>query len=638
MAGKQQQGDSGGWYNRGIDDEKLKKAESENKGGTRRFWMPPESTRKIIMLDDEPFCFPEGTMIQTDGGFKPIEDISVGDLVVSANGDMNVANEIYHTMYEGDMVSIGAVGLGERLISTADHRVAVVVGSECKYKELKGGRRWCLFDCKLGCHDKPSGVSVKWVPAKDVKVGDQLLMPISHERKLHNGEEFKFSPNSILPGCNGINLAWWIGLYVAEGHISKGGAITITLNKEEEKLIEIAKCGLSLIGCKTISTYPKESNAIQIVGYNKEVSLWLGSICGIGAENKKIPYGFFSMDRKTISDVFDGYYQGDGSTGIYNGQPRCTAVTVSRELGYQIRSIVLMFGGKPIFSTVHGGYRNGANHQDYYRIGWTPKGVCEDGKCWEPDESRGRLRRVEIENSQTEAHEPISGEYLMFPVESVDIFKWAGPVYNFACSETNQTYVAGGVAVHNCIHEHNPKINGQFKDNWFTCRKGADINDLACPMCSSKVRRYYIGFITVLDATGWQTKKDNKLVIYQRQLFPMKVESLKRFKILKHKKTHLVGAMFDVTRTDDRSPQCGDMFDFEEYVDLNDEKYWFDSRLEGKKKQPEPFNYLEVMKPLSSKEMMSIGIGGDDLYGKGDSSSDDDSDGSSKGGDDDTVY
>ena len=187
-----------------------------------------------------------------------------------------------------------------------------------------------------------------------------------------------------------------------------------------------------------------------------------------------------------------------------------------------------------------------------------------------------------------------------------------------------------------CIHEHNPKINGQFKDNWYTCRKGADVNDLACPMCSSKVRRYYIGFVTVLDATGWTTKKDNKLVIYQRQLFPMKVESLKRFKIIKHKKTHLVGAIFDVTRTDDRSPQCGDMFDFEGYADLKDEKYFFDSRLEGKKKAPEPFNYLDILKPLSSKEMMAIGIGGDDLYDRSDSSSEDDS--APAGGDEDTIY
>jgi hypothetical protein len=106
----------------------------------------------------------------------------------------------------------------------------------------------------------------------------------------------------------------------------------------------------------------------------------------------------------------------------------------------------------------------------------------------------------------------------------------------------------------------------------------------------------------------------------------MKVESLKRFRIIKHKKTHLVGAMFEITRTDEKSPQCGDMFDFEEYVDLDDKKFWYDSKLEGKKKQPEPFDYIKIFKPLSSNEMRAIGAGGDTLSNYNASESDSDGD------------
>lgn len=167
-----------------------------------------------------------------------------------------------------------------------------------------------------------------------------------------------------------------------------------------------------------------------------------------------------------------------------------------------------------------------------------------------------------------------------------------------------------------CFYEHNPKINGEYKNNWFTCRKGLDKD--GCPMCASKIRRYYIGLLTVLDLDGFVSKKDGKTYKNFRQLLPMKIDTLKRFKTIKQRKTSLVGAVYAFARSGERSPTCGDVWDFEEYIDLDKSEYWYESKLEGKLKKPEPYNYLDMFAPLTAKEMMSIGVGGG-------SSSDDDS-------------
>jgi hypothetical protein len=83
--------------------------------------------------------------------------------------------------------------------------------------------------------------------------------------------------------------------------------------------------------------------------------------------------------------------------------------------------------------------------------------------------------------------------------------------------------------------EHHVKINDKW-GNFFTCIKGVDPKNPVCPLCVSKASRSYTGFITVLDATGWTNDKNEK-VLYTRQLFPMTLKTLERFKLKRHRKT-----------------------------------------------------------------------------------------------------
>lgn len=175
------------------------------------------------------------------------------------------------------------------------------------------------------------------------------------------------------------------------------------------------------------------------------------------------------------------------------------------------------------------------------------------------------------------------------------------------------------------IWEHNFVINNEYW-HFFTCRKGVDPVDPICMMCSSGIRRSYHGYVTILDATGYENKKGER-VLYQRKLFPMTLKTLDRFYLIKEKKTTLIGAQFDITRSSSEAVKVGDMWDFEGFVNpFKDQEYWYYSNLKKQKLAPEPFDYLDILKPLSNQEMNMNVVGMDDKSG-------DDVDGDVSGGD-----
>jgi len=182
-----------------------------------------------------------------------------------------------------------------------------------------------------------------------------------------------------------------------------------------------------------------------------------------------------------------------------------------------------------------------------------------------------------------------------------------------------------------CITEHNPRINGTWKDNWFTCRRGME-DDPRCPLCMSNVKRYFVGFLTVLDTTGF-VGDDGKEIKNLPYLYPLKMESLKLVKQLKREYETLVNAKFTVSRTSGKAPNIGNMFAFKGYVDINSDEFKYTSRLDGKRYSPEPFEYKKILEPIGFDEMRALGVGMDDSNSGSSSSS-----GKDEGGDDDVPY
>lgn len=189
------------------------------------------------------------------------------------------------------------------------------------------------------------------------------------------------------------------------------------------------------------------------------------------------------------------------------------------------------------------------------------------------------------------------------------------------------------------IYEHNPKMNGHFR-NWITCVKGIYDETPCCDEIGEKTR-YYIGYYTIIDCSKWTDNKGNSHQ-YEIKFLPAKLKSLKKFKRKKEDRLQagnggLAGCLYKATREDNKSPSIGDEFEYLKDADMG--KLFQLANYAGKKLsdlfakasedpanlarlqkvfalkldpqgRPLPqipqFNYMELLKPKSTKDLRDM--------------------------------
>lgn len=145
--------------------------------------------------------------------------------------------------------------------------------------------------------------------------------------------------------------------------------------------------------------------------------------------------------------------------------------------------------------------------------------------------------------------------------------------------------------------EHQLQINGDWK-NWFTCLKQFG---KPCPHCEASSYAYTAGAYTIIDGTEWKDKQGN-VHKNEKKLFVAKIDTLKKLKQISAKRGGLRGCVFEVSRTGDKSPGTGDMFDFEKKLTEEELVAMF-----GKKdpKGAQGYNYDEILAPKDAEETKS---------------------------------
>lgn len=186
-----------------------------------------------------------------------------------------------------------------------------------------------------------------------------------------------------------------------------------------------------------------------------------------------------------------------------------------------------------------------------------------------------------------------------------------------------------------CIHEHSPKINGNWMN--FTCLKDVYPDD---PVCCEKLgfdTRAYVGFLTVCDFREWTDKK-GVTHRFELKLLAAKLGSLKLLGGKKaDRENRLSNRVYKVKRIGEKAPNIGDDWEYSREVDpAKADKFLESVTFRGKKlidlykseKEEEiaklrktfrvatadgqivpkvvPFNYLEVLKPKTPKELRDI--------------------------------
>jgi len=369
-------------------------------------------------------CVPPSTNIVCWDRVKPIEDVRVGDLVLTHKGRFRRVTRVYKRFYVGELIGIRPRKFNKTIWLTPEHPILV---ANITWRWTKPSK-WSRY---------PPDFTTTWVRAKDLTTNHAVVVPkvidrevvINSGRYLNDivekeglifakgrnqfGAEFihpqsKPIPCEINPSDEFLKLA---GYYIAEGCQTKDG-IALCFGALEKQLI---KDGMNLM--KLFDMNPRfrvlERNRSVIYGSHRLYGNLFGNLFGKKSHEKRIPPFMLQMDRDKLTVLINAMFAGDGHINK-NGLKEYT--TVSEELAISTFLAIAKLGFLPSFydetSVEHG-----------YIVKWKEKARTSYAK---QDEN-----------------------YLFLPISHIERRTYRGYVYNLEVEEDN-SYVAEVIAVHNC--------------------------------------------------------------------------------------------------------------------------------------------------------------------------------------------
>jgi site-specific DNA-cytosine methylase/intein/homing endonuclease len=263
-------------------------------------------------------CFPAGTLVLCKDGLKPIEDVRVGDEVLTHTG---VFRRVVRTVSRfANTIVLKGYGHPE-LVTTENHPF---YASERARTYNSHRRGWD------SCFSEPT-----WVFAKDMKrkywaspvsFPQMDLPPISSE-----GREFENPP--ITP-----DLMWLVGVWLGDGWVrmrkTKGRAIICASYDQAD----ILRSAIRAAGFDASES--KERTVIKFHITRRAFARWLVEHFGQKAHGKTIPTWALGMSRELREALLMGYLFADG----FPYKDGYKATTVSKPLAVGIKLLAQSLG------------------------------------------------------------------------------------------------------------------------------------------------------------------------------------------------------------------------------------------------------------------------------------------------------
>ena len=336
-------------------------------------------------LGDMLGCFVPNTKVLTSTGYKEIQNITKGDLVLSKNGVFQKVNEVFEKSFKDIQILKVSLGLGyEDIYCTPDHVFPVIKRVRYSCGHLKPLTDFTVQDLEIGSLEAGSLLMLpknKETKVFDIDLGltysgvktNCYLYPKSKYEKF--GELYEtlevdpglgikdlkllgFNQNQskdmkgrlsgkkaqvqrisrkIVPNKNiGKLIGWWL----AEGSVDCG-RISISLHKDElhfaKELMEIIKETLN-VQCSL--NYSKTSSGMVLRFNHKPFSEYLLNTFGNKSYNKHIPEEYILNTEVRRGIIFgichgDGWYNKDIKKGGYTSTSYELCKAVSRMLRYE---------------------------------------------------------------------------------------------------------------------------------------------------------------------------------------------------------------------------------------------------------------------------------------------------------------
>ena len=362
-------------------------------------------------------CFAAGTMIETVNGPRPIESIEVGMLVLTHE---NRYRPVIETMkrvgqlYRVKVDKLPAVYVtGEHPFLTTDGWVQV--------KDLRSKEHFV----KIG---QPAIDPVNVFMNFDGHVEDGWVYARLEGTSLRSQRRYaqrEAISRQVTPIRDGVrvdeDIAWMLGLYLAEGCISSGYDIRFTLSWDEEELAHhlaaMLESRLGIPARVIRQTQPEGRRGdgwISVRLHSKPLAQWLHEHFGNGFDQKCIPSWVWQLTTEVRAALLRGVADDDG-TPINSQQTRITLCNEGL-----VRQLFLLAASLGYYPTLRA--------ERIPALGNVQPWAMAYGDNY----NLGMVR---------------DGAYRVLEVTSLDE---EAVVYNFEVEE-DHTYVANQIVVHNCF-------------------------------------------------------------------------------------------------------------------------------------------------------------------------------------------
>lgn len=381
-----------------------------------------EKLPKADVIAGGPPCFPKNTRVLTEHGYVNIQNLKVGDSVLTHKGQFKSVTETTVRKYIGDFYQLEFPMGIKSFICTSEHPILISSKHTKWNNDIRGYSSW--FD------------ELQFIEAKDIV--------FNKYKKRTESDSFSVFPLQFLKESNNsdidLTLMEFLGFYLAEGWYSKQKRkdgrqrheIYLGINKKEKGYVE------ELVRFMKIkSRYNKTSFSVCYEDYKgggcraiiSSEYLWeIVQQFGSGAKYKTIPFYFLKFDSTVIKSFIKGYFKGDGYLAQNGTSFRI--VTTSYKIVEMLRWMILKSHNQLISVRLQKKEKTcviegrTVNQSNYYVMEFRDKREKEN--LWF-----------------------IVGNYLYVKIKNIKKLQLQKNVYNIGVQE-DESYIVESSAVHNC--------------------------------------------------------------------------------------------------------------------------------------------------------------------------------------------
>jgi len=375
------------------------------------------------------FCVTPDTLVTTNPSVKPIDQIEVGDRVLTHTGLHRRVLKVYRHDYSGRLYTIRPLGAPFALKVTEDHPLLVSTRRIVKKGRLEKRPQ------------KPS-----WKTPKELKAGDYLTLPIMRETRdietIHQNVTVG-QPSTgkrlsrQLELAAGPDLFRLIGYYLAEGYVVRRTVGFAFGEHETEYIHDTVRLLKKFFGGEPKRNTIHHSTHVLL---HSVVALQFFETFGQSSDTKKVPDWMMFAPASKQRELVRGAWRGDGYFHTPTKGNRATYfeyVTVSQALAFQLQQLLLRNGLVCELSTTQH-----KNRKRSYVLTVRGRFVAEMAK----------LMKIKFKDTRqkTFARFEMDGNYVYAPILRISSTEVTNqPVINLAV-EGDESYVAGNVTAHNC--------------------------------------------------------------------------------------------------------------------------------------------------------------------------------------------